>query len=167
MELTVYLPGVLTSHASLFGTILPDVGVISEDSKKEMRDIMGIYCLPMFSNWMYNCIYKMVRLIPTPSEWYEIMKYLQETLVEYVGSIHELPPTLAVLRRGGMGYDGITSILRHFFFARVSQRICPTALTGRCIKIKYAVIPVLDQYMIYLYWQRSLGRRISTLILVG
>ena len=53
------------------------------------------------------------------------------------------------------------------FFARVSQRICPTALTGRCIKIKYAVIPVLDQYMIYLYWQRSLGRRISTLILVG
>jgi len=121
MELTIYLPGVLTSHASLFGTILPDVGVISEDSKKEMRDIMGIYCLPMFSNWMYNCIYKMVRLIPTPSEWYAIMKYLQETLVEYVGSIHELPPTLAVFSIGGMGYDGITSILRHFFCQGFSE----------------------------------------------
>ena len=161
MELTIYLPGVLTS---LFGTILPDVGVKSEDSKKEMWDIMGIYCLPMFSNWMYNCIYKMVRLIPIPSEWYEIMKYLQETLVEYVRSIHGWPPTLAVFSIGGMGllvYYGI------FFFARASQRICPTALTGRCIKIKHAVIPVLDQYMIYLYWQRFLGRRISTLILVG
>ena len=115
MELTIYLPGVLTS---LFGTILPDVGVKSEDSKKEMWDIMGIYCLPMFSNWMHNCIYKMVRLIPIPSEWYEIMKYLQETLVEYVRSIHGWPPTLAVFSIGGMGYDWITSILRHIFFCQ-------------------------------------------------
>ena len=63
----------------------------------------------------------MVRLIPTPSEWYAIMKYLQETLVEYVGSIHELPPTLAVFSIGGMGYDGITSILRHFFCQGFSE----------------------------------------------